>query len=180
MWKTLTHTKKYEDPWVTTWSDDVEFPDGHKSTYGYLEFRDGAHVVIIDKNNKIILFKQFRYPVKKMCWSIPGGKIDINETPEQTAKREAEEEVGVKIKSIEQLGKTWHFCGAFNNEKHYIFLAHTEDVAENGGENNESITNTRAFTTDEILKMIDNGEIEENYVANALQIALRRIKKTKN
>ena len=51
MWKTLSHIKKYNDPWVTAWSDDMEFPDGHKSTYGYLEFKDGAHVVVIDKNN---------------------------------------------------------------------------------------------------------------------------------
>lgn len=179
MWKTLTHTKKYEGPWVTTWSDNMEFPDGHKSTYGYLEFKDGAHAVVIDKNNKIILFKQYRYPIKKMVWNIPGGKIDKNETPEQAVKRETEEEIHIKIKSIEQLGKTWHFCGAFNNEKHYLFLAYTDDIAKNGGENNESIKNVQSFSAEEILNMIDRGEIEENYVANALQIAIRRINNIK-
>jgi len=175
MWKTLTHVKKYEDPWITTWSDDMEFPDGHKSTYGYIEFKDGAHVVIVDKNNKIILFKQFRYPIKKMVWSIAGGKIDTGETPEQAATREAEEEVSVKIKSIEPLGKIWHLCGAFNSEKNYLFLAYTNDEVKNGGENNETITSAQSFTPNEILKMIDNGEIEEIYVANALQIAIRKI-----
>ena len=177
MWKTLTHVEKYKDPWVTTWSDDMEFPDGHKSTYGYLEFKDGAHVVVIDKDSKIVLFKQFRYPINKKCWSIPGGRIDTNETPEQAAKREAEEEIHIKISSIEQLGKTWHFCGAFISERHYFFLAHTDGTASNGGENNELITNAQSFTTDEVLDMIDSGEIEENYVANALQIAIRKIEK---
>lgn len=179
MWKTFTHVKQYQDPWITTWSDDMKFPNGHKSTYGYIEFADGVHAVVVDNNNRIVLFKQFRYAVRKNVWSIPGGKIEANETPEKAIAREIKEEINVEIDSLEKLGKTWHFCGAYIQERHYFFLAHTNQVPSNGGENNESIVKTKSFSINQVLKMIDRGEIEENSVANALQIAIRKINKNK-
>ena len=41
-------------------------------------------------------------------WEFPGGKIKINETPEQAIKREIEEELGVTIKPIERLEINHH------------------------------------------------------------------------
>ena len=41
-------------------------------------------------------------------WEFPGGKIKINETPEQAIQREIKEELGVTIKPIERLEINHH------------------------------------------------------------------------
>ncbi len=65
----------------------------------------GAGVgIMILKDGKILLGKRHDDPEKadsklhgEGTWSMPGGKIDFGETPHEGAKREAEEETGLKI-----------------------------------------------------------------------------------
>lgn len=51
---------------------------------------------------EVLLIKRKSYPFKDM-WAFPGGFCQPNETTEQTAKRELEEETGVKQGYLEQL-----------------------------------------------------------------------------
>lgn len=53
-------------------------------------------------------------------WGPPSGHIDFSETPEETARRETEEETGVTIDNMVFLGVT---NDVFENEqKHYVTL----------------------------------------------------------
>ncbi len=54
--------------------------------------------VIIDKN-KVLLVKR-RFDPGSQRWSIPGGLVELGESVKEAAKREVEEEVGLKIKII--------------------------------------------------------------------------------
>ena len=53
------------------------------------------------KDLKILLIERGLDPYKG-CWAFPGGFMNINETAEQCAKRELEEETGLKVARIEQ------------------------------------------------------------------------------
>jgi len=166
---------KFKDNWITTWQDDVVYPNGHKTLYGYIELERGVHAVVTDKNNKIILFKQYRYPVNKTLWSIPGGGIHKNETPRGAIEREIKEEIGVNITSLEKIGKNWYLCAPFVKAYYHLFIAKTSDLPKAKGESDEDIRAAKSFSKEEILNMIDGGVIEEDYVANALQIAIRKL-----
>ncbi|MFH1771001.1 MAG: NUDIX domain-containing protein [archaeon] len=54
----------------------------------------------IEKDGKLLLL----HKIKWNHWELPGGKIEPGETPEQTAKREAEEETGCKVEIIKYIG----------------------------------------------------------------------------
>ncbi len=56
-----------------------------------------ASVFVVDPNNYKILLCHHR---KFNCWVQPGGHIEKNETPEETALRETYEETGVRVKLI--------------------------------------------------------------------------------
>ncbi len=64
----------------------------------------GVPVVIKNSKGEILLAKRnknmYAYP---NYWNLPGGLMQYGEQPRDTAKREAEEEVGAKIKIIKQL-----------------------------------------------------------------------------
>ncbi|MEN8248912.1 MAG: NUDIX domain-containing protein [Bacteroidota bacterium] len=63
---------------------------------------DAAGGVVKDHNGDVLLI----YRLKK--WDIPKGKLDKGETFRMTAKREVEEETGVKIKLKNRITTTWH------------------------------------------------------------------------
>ena len=65
---------------------------------------------ILAKDNKIIIAK--RGPDDKLAdkWEFPGGKIEINETPEQCLKREMKEEFDIDVSVGEYLGSSiYHY-----------------------------------------------------------------------
>ena len=58
---------------------------------------DGVGIVaILEKETgpEIILQKQFRPPLGKVCIEVPAGLVDAGETPQQAAVRELKEETG--------------------------------------------------------------------------------------
>lgn len=57
---------------------------------------------IIVRDNSILLLHR----IDKDWWEVPGGKAELGETGEQTAKREAKEELGCRVEIIRELGKT--------------------------------------------------------------------------
>ena len=76
---------------------------------------DLSHIVkvtaaILVKDDKIIIAK--RGPDDKLAhkWEFPGGKIEINETPEQCLKREMKEEFDIDVSVGEYLGSSiYHY-----------------------------------------------------------------------
>lgn len=56
----------------------------------------GATVLIFNKAKQLLLVK----PTYKEGWSIPGGGVEVDETPKETALREIKEELGLDLKSI--------------------------------------------------------------------------------
>ena len=65
---------------------------------------------ILVKDNKIIIAK--RGPDDRLAdkWEFPGGKIEINETPEQCLKREMKEEFDIDVSVGEYLGSSiYHY-----------------------------------------------------------------------
>ena len=76
--------------------------------------RDRGSVVIIE-NDKVGLIKRIRDG--SVYYVFPGGGIEKGETPEEAAKREAFEELGVEVKVNECLAKTEY------NGTQYFFLS---------------------------------------------------------
>jgi 8-oxo-dGTP pyrophosphatase MutT (NUDIX family) len=62
-----------------------------------------AGCVIRDNAGKILLLH--RNTVKLQQWELPGGKIEPNEEPTATAIREIFEELGVKVKVLNEFGR---------------------------------------------------------------------------
>lgn len=65
----------------------------------YLEL---AGAVILDENKQILLMH--RNTTNLIQWELPGGKIELNETPEQTVQRELKEELNIDIEIKRYLG----------------------------------------------------------------------------
>ncbi len=56
--------------------------------------RMGAGALFIDSNGNILIVK----PSYKDVWEVPGGVVELNESPRKTAEREIKEEIGLDKK----------------------------------------------------------------------------------
>ncbi|HEV2403702.1 MAG TPA: NUDIX hydrolase [Candidatus Saccharimonadales bacterium] len=79
-------------------------PNGEHTTYE-VEHSDGKAVAVLIKTpeNKIVLTHQFRFPLNRWIYDLPGGGSPAGEDLEAAAIRECQEEVGLAPKSIEKL-----------------------------------------------------------------------------
>ena len=74
-------------------------------TYKYPRPAVTADCVVItkDENPKVLLIQRGGEPFKE-CWAFPGGFMNMDETTEQCAIRELEEETGLKVGGLCQIG----------------------------------------------------------------------------
>ena len=74
-------------------------------TYKYPRPAVTADCVVITKEEqpKVLLIQRGIDPYKG-CWAFPGGFMNMDETTEQCAIRELEEETGLKVSSMLQIG----------------------------------------------------------------------------
>jgi len=76
-----------------------------------------AGCVILDDSGKILLMH--RNTPTRIQWETPGGMIDPGEEPHQTAVRELEEELGVKVEIVKELGRKDFLED--DNDMHYVW-----------------------------------------------------------
>ena len=74
-------------------------------TYKYPRPAVTADCVVITKDDspKVLLIERGADPFKG-SWAFPGGFLNMDETTDQCAIRELEEETGVKIQELRQIG----------------------------------------------------------------------------
>ena len=65
----------------------------------------GAGGILLNERREVLLILRKNSPTFNDLWSGPGGKIEGNESPEQTAEREFKEEVGLIVKVNKSLGR---------------------------------------------------------------------------
>ena len=74
-------------------------------TYKYPRPAVTADCVVITRKAapRVLLIQRGNEPFKG-CWAFPGGFMNIDETTEQCAVRELEEETGLRLSSVRQVG----------------------------------------------------------------------------
>lgn len=177
MIKVISKKLIYKDAWLEFYQDKIEFDDGTRGTYGRIDRKNGVKVVVVGHDNKILLNKEHRYIIDDFSWEVPGGGIDAGETTAEAAARELKEETGITATELVSLGG-FYVLGSLSNEKVSFFLAHVDvdEVNQTHLEVGESIVDHKWVSFDEVLNMIDTGEISDTITAHAVQMAIRKLK----
>ncbi|MES2678650.1 MAG: NUDIX hydrolase [Bacteroidota bacterium] len=142
-----------------------------------LNRQDAVAVLVLNTDsNKIILTRQFRYAIAgksgENIIEIVAGKIEENDSPEKTAIRECEEEIGYRInkQNLRFLSLCFSSPG-YTSEQFYIYTAtvtNSDKVSEGGGleEENENIEVVE-MDLNQFKNQIITGEIKDakTYIA---------------
>lgn len=120
--KKISSKISYRGKFIDVIKDQVCLPDGSKGIREYIHHPGAAMIIPTFKDGKILIIKQFRYPLNKVFIEFPAGKIDKGETSLQTAKRELYEETGYRAKKWKFI-TTIHPVIGYADEKIDIFAA---------------------------------------------------------
>lgn len=175
MIKQLARTTKYNDAWLTLYQDEVEFPNGSSGTYAVLERKNGAGIIPYTSDHEVVLTRQYRYPIAREEWNIPGGGIDGDEDAATAAVREVLEETGLVVTNPEKLGEFYPLSSC-STERVTVFMGMVEKIDPKlSSESDEEIVQVQFFPIHEALNMVDRGEITDVGTCNAIQMLARRL-----
>ena len=84
--------------------DRVRLPDGNDALREYIRHPGAVAIVPLLDDGRVVLERQFRYPVGQVFIEIPAGKLEPGEDHLETAKRELLEETGYVAAEWGRLG----------------------------------------------------------------------------
>lgn len=148
------------------YQDTIRIPNGTTARWDFISNRGAAAVLPVKEDGKIILVRQYRNALDKQTLEIPAGKLDAGENPYDAAVRELREETGctaAKITAILSINPTVAFC----NEQIDIYLATGLKPGKQDLDDDEFL-NVEEYTLEEILNMIDRGEIMDSKTVSAV------------
>ncbi|MBQ0987623.1 NUDIX hydrolase [Streptomyces sp. F63] len=111
-------------------TDEVVMPDGGTARRDYQTHPGSVAVLALDEQDRVLLLRQYRHPVRQKLWEIPAGLLDVpGENPLQAAQRELYEEAHVKAGDWRVLTDVYTSPGGCD-EAVRIFLARELSAAE--------------------------------------------------
>lgn len=161
MTKKLSSKVVYQNKWMTVREDQVEFPQGAKGIYGVVEKPHFALIVPLYPDG-VQLVRQFRYPVNETLWELPQGAYeegpDID--PAELARKELEEETGLRAGQMEKIGFLYEAYG-YSNQGFYVFAARDLQPGTAQREASEAGMTTKKISFEEFAQLIKQGEIKD-------------------
>jgi ADP-ribose pyrophosphatase len=170
--RVLEHDRVYSGKVVDLDVDEVEEPGGIRGTREVVRQRGSVAALPVHDDGRLVLVRQYRYAVDDVVWELPAGRQDSGETPAEGARRELEEEVGLRAGHLERLLEFWTTPG-FCDEVMHLFRATRLESVPARPEADENIE-WAAFTLDEAREMIRRGEVREGKTVVALLLEVER------
>lgn len=133
---TLNSTRHYQGRVISVTVDDVILPNGRQAALEVVHHPGGAAIVALNDLKQVCLLRQYRYVAGGWIWELPAGKLEPQEPPEATARRELTEEAGVMATEWVSLGSLLSSPGVFSEVIH-LYLAQGLSAARSALEDSE-------------------------------------------
>ncbi|MFI6349238.1 NUDIX domain-containing protein [Streptomyces sp. NPDC050560] len=149
-------------------TDEVVMPDGSLAGRDYQVHPGSVAILALDDQDRVLLIRQYRHPVRHRLWEIPAGLLDVpGENPLHAAQRELYEEAHVKAEDWRVLIDVYTSPGG-SDEAVRIFLA--RDLAEAEGarfasEDEEQDMEHARLPLDEVVRGLLAGDLHNTCLA---------------
>jgi ADP-ribose pyrophosphatase len=139
--------------------DSVRLPDGSQATREYVIHSGAVMVVALLGDGRLVLERQYRYPMQAVMLEFPAGKLDPGESSLACAQRELREETGYSAREWAKAG-VLHPVISYSTEFIDIWFARGLTLGQrklDAGEFLDVFTATPA----ELLAWCANGQVTD-------------------
>ena len=157
---TLSSREVYRNRWLRLREDEILRSNGQKGVYSVVDKDECAIILPIDEG-KVWLVEQFRYTIQERALELPQGGWEMEiEHPEELARGELREEIGMDAAGMIYLGMLWIAYG-FTRQKQHVFLATGLTPTEKDPDAEEHDLATHSVTVEEFEQMMLDGTIQD-------------------
>ena len=164
--ETVSQERVWQGHFLDVRRATVSLPSGTQATREYIVHPGAVMVIPILDDGRLVMERQYRYPMQRVMLEFPAGKIDPGEPPFTTAVRELAEETGYRAATLRPLTSIWTTPG-FTDEVIHLFLATGLTPGDSALEHDE-VLDLHPTRWSEALQMVHNGTIRDVKTLTAL------------
>lgn len=157
-WKMLRQKMVY-DHFFRLYEEEVKLPTGETLQYTVNRSGDAAAVLLSPEPNMLLVTYQYRYPINKWIYDLPGGKVQKKESPQDAAMRECIEETGYKPLHIQKLVQYHPMPSRSDGTLHIFFSDAAEKMNQQKSSHSAEDTYAKILSGEEVQKLIRNNTI---------------------
>ena len=156
--------------------DQVRLPNGHQSVREVIRHVGAVCVVPVTDDGRVVVERQYRYPIDPVITEIPAGKLDSREEDRlHAAQRELKEETGITADSWTDMG-LYYPAAAYSDEKITMYLARGLHRGEQRLDEDEFL-NVELVSMEELIEEILTGKITDGKTQAAILKAAMLLKR---
>lgn len=141
-------------------TDLVRFPSGREGSYVYAEYPfEVCFTLPVMNDGRLLLIRQYRYPIKKEIIQLPAGSPLPNESFADCAVRETEEETGMRPTSVTHVLDFYPSPGSADMKGH-LFIAHGLVDSDRARDPDEP-TEPFLVQHEQAIELVRQGQIQE-------------------
>jgi ADP-ribose pyrophosphatase len=149
----------YQGRFLDVRRDQVRLPDGATATREYIVHPGAVMIVPILDDGRLVIERQWRYPLARAMLEFPAGKLELGENPWHCAIRELSEETGYRATEWARAGLL-HNAIAYSSEGIEIWFARGLIAGERHLDAGEFLE-VRSVTADELDALCGSGEVTD-------------------
>ena len=156
---TLDHVEVLKGHFLHAYRDQVRLPNGDTATREYVIHPGAVMIIALLDDGRLVMERQYRYPVKQVMIEFPAGKLDAGEDRLACAQRELLEETGYRAKEWAHAG-VLHPVISYSTEFIDIWFARGLRLGERRLDDGEFLD---VFTAslDELLRWSREGKLAD-------------------
>lgn len=139
--------------------DEVRLPDGQTAGREYIVHPGAVMIVPLLEDGRLVLERQYRYPLHRVMVEFPAGKIDAGEPGWQCAVRELAEETGYRAREWARAG-VLHNAIAYSDEAIEVWFARGLTLGERSLDVGEFVEVFTA-TPQELTAWVQDGTVTD-------------------
>lgn len=144
---------------LNAWRDRVRLPDGSTAYREYVTHPGAVVVIALLDDGRVVMERQYRYPVGRAMIELPAGKLDRGEHPVLCGQRELMEETGYTAREWAYAG-CMHLAIAYSTEVIHICFARGLQAGARQLDEGEFLEVFTA-TPQELLQWVRTGELTD-------------------
>lgn len=155
----LSHERPFDGRVFDVDRDRVRMPNGREVVVDVVRHPRSVVLLPVPERGQIILVRQYRYPVNRWLWELPAGSVDPGEQPDEAARRECHEEIGLVPATVVRLSALFPTPGYCDEEMVFFRVSGLAPGEEPAAVDEDEDIETQTFTLRDARDMVRRGEI---------------------